>query len=143
MGINRFIFDASVAVKWFFDEEEDEKARRFLRLLRQKEIEIVVPELFYCEFASACWKKVSKNLVSFEYASQALDDIAALPLKRYPDYELFDVAFGNAIQYGISAYDGFYVALAEIYVAPLVTADEGLLAACRGRFDFIESLKDQ
>lgn len=142
MGINRFIFDASVAVKWFFDEDEDEKARRFLKLLLRKEIEIIVPELFYCEFANACWKKVSKKLVSPTYASQALDDIQDLPLERYPDYELYDVAFGNAIQYGISSYDGFYVALAEIYVAPLVTADEILLKACRGRFDFIESLKD-
>lgn len=63
-------------------------------------------------------------------------------LQRYADFELADVALENALRFNISAYDGLYLALAEIYVAPLVTADETLLQACRGRFDFIESLKD-
>ena len=65
-----------------------------------------------------------------------------LSLERYSDRELSDVALENALQYGISVYDALYVSLAEIYVAPLVTADETLFKACKGRFDFILSLEE-
>lgn len=140
--MKQLIMDASVAIKWFFDESETDKARSFLRRLREKEVQMIVPELFYYEFANTCWKKVKKKLASFDDASQALDQLMELPLTRYRDEELADVAFTNAAQYDISAYDGLYLALAELYVAPLVTADEDLLARCRGRFDFIESLKN-
>ncbi|MBI3999283.1 MAG: hypothetical protein HY351_01590, partial [Candidatus Omnitrophica bacterium] len=58
------------------------------------------------------------------------------------DKELADVAVENAIQYEVTVYDGLYVALAEIYVAPLVTADNGILKALKNRFDFILPLEE-
>lgn len=140
--MSRFIFDASVAVKWFFEEKLSEKAKQFLILLNDGKIEIVVPEFFYLEFANVCWKKFKMGLVSVTQALRALDDIVELSLTRYSDYELSDVALENALRFNISAYDGLYVALAEIYVAPLVTADKALLKACQGRFDFIEPLSE-
>lgn len=140
--VKQFILDASIGAKWVFDEEECEKARCFLELFRNKKIKIIVPEFFYSELANICWKKIRRQLISFDEASRALDEIVQFPLVRYSDYELSDVAFENAIQYKISVYDSLYLSLAEIYVAPLVTADETLLKACRGRFDFIESLSE-
>lgn len=73
----------------------------------------------------------------YDHVSKMIDELARLPLEQYSDSELFDVAFDNAIQLKISAYDAIYVSLAEIYVAPLVTADDELIKACKNRFDFI------
>ena len=140
--MNQYTLDASVGAKWLFDEELSEKAVLLLQELKQNKIEIIVPELFYVELGSICWSKVKRKQSALEYAVEGLDKILGFTLKTYPDQELADVALENALRFGISVYDGLYLALAEIYVAPLVTADEILLKACEGRFDFIESLQD-
>lgn len=134
------VIDSSVAAKWIFDEELKEKAVSLLERVRHKEIRAVVPEIFYIEMANICWKWVRRKAMRYETVVNALDSILELPLERYSDNELADVALENASRFNISAYDGAYLALAEIYAAPLITADEALLRACRGRFDFIERL---
>lgn len=138
--MKRVVLDASVGVKWFFEEEESDRAALLMNSIEEKQIEVVVPEIFYPEFAGTCWKKVKKKKAALAWAIKALDDVMALPFTKYPDFELADVALENALLYKISVYDALYLSLAEIYVAPLVTADETLLKACRGRFDFIEPL---
>jgi len=139
--VKEFILDASVGVKWLFKAEEGaDRAALFIEKFERKEIKIYVPEFFYIELANACWVKVRKRLADIDSVVEGLDRILALSLTPYPDTELADVALENSLRFNISAYDGLYLALAEIYVAPLVTADERLLEICRGRFDFIESL---
>jgi len=140
--MKRLVVDASIAIKWSFHEPLSEKAGELLVLHRRQKVQIVVPEFFYCEFASVCWKKVKMKLSTVKEAIQALEDTDHLSFRRYSDHELSDVALDNALLYNISIYDALYLSLAEIYVAPLITADETLVKACRGRFDFIESLRD-
>lgn len=140
--MDTIILDASVAVKWFFEEEASDKADLLMNSVEKEQIEALVPEIFYSEFASSCWKKIRNKEAAISYGIRALESLTALPLKRYSVFELADVALVNALQYKISVYDALYVALAEVYVAPLVTADETLLKACRGRFDFIEPLSE-
>lgn len=140
--MNPYVVDTSVAVKWVFEEKGSENAALFLEEFEQKKIQIIVPEFFYCELASACLNKFLRKLATFGEADERLARVADLPLTTYPDRELADVAFENAVRLNISVYDALYLALAEIYVAPLVTADGALLKACRGRFDFIESLEE-
>lgn len=136
-----FIIDTSVAIKWVFDENLSEKARGFLPLFESRKIELIVPEFFFSEFASVCWKKFRMKLASAAQAIRALDHVMNLSLTKYSDYELSDVALEHALLYKLSVYDGLYLALAEIYAAPLVTADKTLLRVCQGRFNWIESLQ--
>ena len=136
------VLDASVGIKWFFEEEESDKAALLMDAIEKKAIEVMVPEIFYPEFASTCWKKVKKKVATLAWAIEALDRVTALSLKKYSDFELADVALENTLRYKISIYDALYLALAEIYAVPLITADEFLLKACRGRFDFIEPLSE-
>lgn len=83
-----------------------------------------------------------KKIATMSEVIEYLEKIMKLPLMAYSDKELADVALENAQRFGITAYDGLYVALSELYLAPLVTADEKLFKACRNRFHFIESLRD-
>lgn len=140
--MNQCVIDSSVGAKWIFEEDQQEKALLLLRGIEEDRLKVVVPELFYLEMANVAWKRVWKKGGDLEAIAESLDRILDLRLIKYPDHELADVAFENAVRLNVSAYDGAYLALAEIYVSPLVTADKKLLEACRGRFDFIEPLKD-
>ena len=137
-----YIVDASVAIKWFVEEELRDRAVSFFDGVKKGKIKAVVPTLFFTEMSNICWKKSLKKDLTYHQASEILKDIRQMPLKRYEDYELFDVAFGNALQFGITVYDAMYVSLAEIYAVPLVTADDALIKACKGRFDFILPLDE-
>lgn len=135
-----FVLDASVGAKWFFQEELEERALRLKEGFQNKEIKVIVPEIFFAELANACWKRVQRKLISIEDAVMHLDIMMKLPLKVYSIRELADVALENALRFGISVYDALYLSLAEVYVCPLITADKALFKACRRRFDFIEFL---
>ncbi len=137
-----FILDNSVLAKCFFTEEGTDKANCFLEALHQGKIKIIIPEIGFAEFGNTCWKHVRKELISIDEALGFVDSLVKLPVQWYPDSELLDVALENGYHYGISVYDALYVSLAEVYVAPLVTADKNLFEACRKRFDFIEFLGD-
>lgn len=137
-----FILDASVAAKWFFEEEMTEQSLPFKRRLELQEIRIVVPEFFYSEVANLCWKRVRKKQIPVDKAIARLGLLMDLPFEAYSDRELSDVALEHSLRFAIPVYDGLYLALAEIYAAPLITADKALFQVCRGRFDFIEYLGD-
>ena len=60
-------------------------------------------------------------------SEQALEDLADLPLNRYPhDVFLFRIW---ALRRNLTAYDAAYVALAEALDVPLVTRDTALASA--------------
>ena len=69
--------------------------------------------------------------------AQALEDLAALPVNRYPHDVLLPRIW--ELRYTVTAYDAAYVALAEALAAPLVTRDAAL-AASRGHAARIELL---
>lgn len=68
---------------------------------------------------------------------QALEDLAELPLSRYPHDVLLPRIWD--LRHNVTAYDAAYVALAEALAAPLVTRDAAL-AASRGHAARIELL---
>ena len=140
--MNKIILDASVGLKWFFNEIYSAEAIKLMTDIRSRSLSAIVPFSFYTECANVLWEKTRKKMVRFERAHEALEDIRKLPLQGHLHENLEDVAYANACIYGITVYDALYVSLAEVYAAPLVTADEALLKACKGKFNFIEHLKD-
>lgn len=141
-SVEQFVFDASVVAKWFFEEELKEEADFLFERVKRNEIAIVVPETLYVELASVFRKKVQQKIVTLHDALETFDRAMGFPFKSYPTQEICDVALENALHFGITVYDALYLSVAEIYVAPFVTADRSLFQACRGRFDFIEYLGD-
>lgn len=138
-----YILDASVAVKWFLEEEDQDDAVRLADQFEGNKIKLVVPDFFFVEMANVFWSKIASNLLRVSEGVAMMDKLMRLGLKRYSDHELSDVALENALHFGISAYDATYVSLAEIYAAPLVTADLDLIKACRRRrFHWIAPLQD-
>ena len=120
----RLVVDASIAAKWFVQEEGREQALQILDVADRQ-----APDLIVAEIANVIWKKTLRGEVS---EAQARLVGAALP--RY--FEALHsaatlveraIAIGLALRHPI--YDRLYLACAERIGAPVVTADRKLLAA--------------
>ena len=72
-----------------------------------------------------------------ERSEEALQDLADLPLNRYP-HDVFAFRIW-ALRQNLTAYDAAYVALAEALGAPLITRDAALARAAghRARIELI------
>ena len=100
------------------------------RLFQPKET-LHAPHLLDVEVAQVLRRYALGGDVEAERCRAALEDLAALPLSRYPhDFLMMRVWDLRA---NMSAYDAVYVALAEALDAPLLTRDRRLAKAPRHR----------
>lgn len=119
--MNRFVIDASVAIKWVVAEPGTEEA---LALLAHT---ILAPALWRAECANILLKKQKRGELLAEEAeiSARLLDLAGVE-PCSPEPALTRV-FRLALALDHPAYDCVYLAAARASRAPLVTADEKLI----------------
>lgn len=86
------------------------------------------PHLLDLEIAQVLRRYTAAGEMDPRRGQQALDDLADLPLVRYP-HDLFLPRIWE-LRDNLTAYDAAYVALAEALAAPLLTRDAAL--ASRG-----------
>ena len=128
---------ASVAVKWYLQEERGELTDRAIELrnkYEKNELQFVVPDLFYVEVASAIWKAVRGGRIPRDSGNQALLLLTQREFATVPSLKLLDQAFKIAADHGRSVYDSLYVALAVQTKSQLITADESLANSLAARF---------
>ncbi|SFS09374.1 Predicted nucleic acid-binding protein, contains PIN domain [Agrococcus baldri] len=115
------VVDASIVVRLLQNRRDDVELRN--RFSRQRHIH--APALIDAEVTSAVrgLLMTSKPLVQItvERAQQMLDDFADLPLLRYPMQPHQRRVL--ALRDNFTAYDAFYLALAESLTMPLLTDD--------------------
>lgn len=124
--MNRCIIDASVAVKWFFREEE--LTEQALDLLNSG-TGFVVPDYFYLEMYSVFAKLVRKRFLLPDDARRMQRALNALPVDVLEVKRYRDLALELSIERNIGFYDCLYVIPASISEIPLVTADRRLYRA--------------
>lgn len=88
------------------------------------------PALIDLEVVAALRRLRRCEEVGAARAATALDDLAALPIRRWPHVGL--VARVWQLRDALSAHDATYVALAEVLDAPVVTTDAGFATAAHG-----------
>lgn len=115
------VVDASIVVRLLQSRRGDGALRE--RISQQRNL--YAPALIDAEVASAARGLLltSKADVSITRAraEQMLDDFSALPLRRYPMQPQQRRVL--ALRHNFTAYDAFYVALAEALDMPLLTDD--------------------
>ncbi len=85
------------------------------------------PHLIDLEVAQVLRRYAGTGQVEAERCRAALDDLADLPLNRYPHDFLVPRIW--ELRDNLTAYDAAYVALAEALGAPLLTCDRKLAAS--------------
>jgi predicted nucleic acid-binding protein len=124
------IIDASVAIKWFSEEEGSERALA----MRSEHIEgkkmLVAPDLLIYEVANALKFKPGLNL---HITTRAVNDLFDLQVElMLPSRELTSRCSQFAFKYGITVYDSCYLALGELLGLKVITADNYLYKRARG-----------
>lgn len=125
--IHRYVVDASVAAKWYFQEEHSDRADALL----EQSSEILAPDVLLVEVATLAWKRVRRGEISEATADRIVAELRKVPFELRATAELVSAALPLALQKGLTLFDGFYLALAVQSGCPLVTADRRLYEALR------------
>lgn len=131
------VVDASIVVRLLQSRRGDDALRERFGQHRY----VHAPALIDAEVTSAIRGLLLTSKTSIKIsvarAEQMLDDFAGLPLVRYPmqPYQRWVLALRN----NFTAFEGFYVALAESLGIPLL-ADDHKFAAAAGHTAVIETV---
>jgi predicted nucleic acid-binding protein len=126
--LKRYVVDASVAAKWYFQEEHSERADALL----EQDCEILAPGLLAVEIATLVWKRARRGEITEAVADRIVAALRQVPLEIRPTAELVTAGLPLALHGGLTLYDAFYTALAVKSGCPLVTADRKLYEVLRG-----------
>jgi predicted nucleic acid-binding protein len=127
--VSLIVLDASVAVKWFLPEARETltiEAKALLNSYGNSDVEFIVPDLFWVEFAGILWKAIRRDRYPKPSAEAALLSLTQFNFPTFPSLNLLDKAFQIATGFDRTVYDSVYVALAEQTKSQLITADEKL-----------------
>lgn len=121
--MNRVV-DASVACKWFFDEDLSDHAHDLARAGTT----MLAPDLILVECANVAWRRVVSRTVPLAQAEALLATLPRWFDTLAPSAELYEGAFRIACALRHPVYDCLYLMLAEREEMPLVSADEAFVS---------------
>jgi predicted nucleic acid-binding protein len=126
--------DASVAAKWFLDDEPEIEAAREIRAQQNRgDIDFAAPECFYYEFGNIIRtaERRTPPRISLQRADEIIREILALPISVSRTTLLLPQAFARSRANDVSLYDALYLATAEMLDATFITADGPLVERVR------------
>src|SRR5580700_5984300 len=118
------VLDASAAIEWLLQSPTGIKIDR--RIFSRSE-SLHAPHLLDIEVTQVLRRYVREKLITTQRGQEALEDLAGLPLDRYPHDFLLPRVWD--LRATLTAYDAVYVALAELLDAPLLTCDRKIAFA--------------
>jgi len=123
------VLDSSVAVAWFFRDEQTEAIRTVLRNVAQSGA--AVPSLWRIEVTNALQTAVRRGRITPDYRDASIADLAVLDIGV--DTETDRLVWNRTLQYadrfGLTLYDAVYLELAQRLTVPLASLDRELRAA--------------
>jgi predicted nucleic acid-binding protein len=119
------VLDASAAIEWLLKSPTEMKVDRCL--FASPPPTLHVPHLLDVEIAQVLRRYVREKNMTASRGEEALQDLHDIPLNRYPHDILMPRVW--ELRAVLTAYDGVYVALAELLDAPLVTCDRKIALA--------------
>ena len=121
-----WILDSSIAIKWFFTDEIDwDLAQKVQNQLIAKPDQFMVPTLFFYEFTAVILRKSARDRLFAQKALNCLYQLG-IPTAEIGE-ELSNIAIDLVCRYGLSFYDGIFVALAKSIKGAWLTSDQKAL----------------
>jgi len=126
------VVDASVALKWQFDDEECVAQAVTLRddFYLRGAVQVIAPQLLVYELANGIAVAARKQRISPDKAAEAMNNLLMLNIELREVEPLSSLEL--ALRYNLSAYDAAYVALAKSEKCELWTGDKALYQAVKG-----------
>lgn len=119
----KFVVDATVAIKWLVPAEHSELARKLW------DRDVSAPDLIFPETVNALWKYVDRGELTPDEARRAASLFPAGVVTLVPSQPLMQRALDLALALRLPVYDCVYLATAWLLELPLVTADHHFLKA--------------
>jgi predicted nucleic acid-binding protein len=116
----RYVVDASVALRWYIEDEANTVAAAVRRKIVEQPAEFAVPELFAYEVFSVLFRIHPRPWKTYE---EGILPILRCGMLRYP---MTEAVAGRAVRFvesGLTGYDAVYAALAEELGAVWLTFD--------------------
>ena len=137
------VVDASVALKWQFEDEEiTDAATALLRDFVGRRVELITPTLFTYEIISAINTAVNRKRIGEEAGHRAVVYLTSLGIELRGFEDLIGPTFYMARQYGLSPYDCAYMALAEKEKCDFLTGDKKLFQTVKNRLPWVRWIGD-
>jgi len=122
------VVDASVCLKWIFDDEENrEQALRLLRLYINDEIALVAPDLWVYEVTNGIKSALLSRRVSYNKAKSLLKFLMTVKPNLFSMQQVMASCLANSYKFRISIYDSCYLTLAEENDTVLISGDKKLV----------------
>ena len=115
------VIDTNVAIAWYIEEQFSHAAREWQDKLLRGQLHAMVPPLHYIEFANVLRTYTLRREIDRDLAADvfALHLDAPLDCVEPPRAALL----ATALEYGATAYDATFIALAQAYECLLITAE--------------------
>lgn len=133
--IPRYVLDASVATKWFLNDEENAaEADWLLQSFRDGRIDLVAPDHIRYEVPNAIRNAIRTRRVSENEGIEAVDEFFSWGIRVVAADDIIVAGMSMALRFDCALYDGVYLALAETLNSDLVYADKRLRNTRGDRF---------
>jgi predicted nucleic acid-binding protein len=142
MSSERYVVDASVAIKLFINEPLSDRAEALFSILEAAPNALYVPDLFFIECANVLWKHIKRFGYPEDKAREDLAALKGLSLPCFATVDLMEDALNIATGHDITAYDACYIALGWQLKTPVVSADENLVRKMANTVHMVEWLGD-
>lgn len=121
------VADASVAFKWFLDDEEAvAQAQCLLTDVTSTKVKLLLPSLWIYEVTNSFRSAVLKKRISVKDAYAYTNELKTFNFPLVDCSELLNEVITTAFHFSISVYDATYVILAQEKNCPFVTGDKKL-----------------
>jgi predicted nucleic acid-binding protein len=132
------VIDASVALKWQFEDEEvTDKATALLEDFIEGKIDLIAPTLFPYEIVNAVNVAINRKRIGETIGYQAITYLSSVGIETRGFSDLIERTFYLARQFNISPYDCAYLALAEKEKCDFFTGDKKLFKGIKDQFHWI------
>ncbi len=129
------VLDASVALKWQFqDEEATSAATVLLEDFIEGKIELITPTLFPYEIISGINVAINRKRIGERDGYRAISYLTSLGIELRPFEDLVEATFKLARKFSLSPYDCAYLALAEKEGCNFYTGDRKLFSVTKVHF---------
>lgn len=135
------VVDASLAVKWFLEEEQSIEARQLLREWEAARVRRVAPSWFACEVGNVLHRRLIRGQITLGRARIAVDLVLGqvVTVDVEPAITQRAIEFADRFDHGAS-YDAQYLALAEHLGCEVWTSDRRLWRSTGGELSWVRWL---